>query len=507
MTNDGTQHRSAWLDVSLPRFEPLERDLEVDVAIVGGGITGLTAAYLLAEQGVRVALLERDRLGAGDTQRTTAHLTYVTDMRLNELVSQFGKDAACSFWDAGAAAIDEVDRIVRALKADCDYRWVPGFLYQSPRAEDPARERELLQQDAALARELGFEANFVETTPFTGLPGVQFAQQARFHPLKYLAALARRIQERGGAIFEKTSFEETQEEPLAVRANGRLVRCKYVIIATHNPLMGRKGLITASLLQTKLSLYTTYVLGLRLPASTFPDALFWDTGNPYDYLRVDSLQGSQYAIFGGDDVKTGQEDDAEQVFARLTERARRLLPRGELENRWLGQVIETDDGLPFIGEHAEREFIATGFAGNGMTLGTVAGMMARDQYIERKNPWTDLFRVTRKPFHGGVSRYLRENADYPYYLLRDRLAPADAGSVEDVPNGEGRIVKVDGEKVAAYRNERGALILMSPVCTHLRCIVHWNNADRTWDCPCHGSRFRPTGEVLAGPAEAPLQKR
>jgi glycine/D-amino acid oxidase-like deaminating enzyme/nitrite reductase/ring-hydroxylating ferredoxin subunit len=507
MTNDGTQHRSAWADVSLPRFEPLERDLEVDVAIVGGGITGITAAHLLAEEGVRVALLERDRLGAGDTQRTTAHLTYVTDSRLHELVSKFGKDAARSFWDAGAAAIDEVDRIVRALKADCDYRWVPGFLYRSPRAEDAARERERLQEDATLARELGFEASFVESVPFTGLPGVQFTQQARFHPLKYLAALVGRIRDRGGAIFEKTSFEETEEEPLAVRANGRRVRCKYVIIATHNPLMGRKGLLTASLLQTKLSLYTTYVLGLKLPASTFPEALFWDTGNPYDYLRVDSRAGAQYAIFGGDDVKTGQEDDAEQVFTRLSARARQLLPQGEIENRWLGQVIETDDGLPFIGEHAECEFIATGFAGNGLTLGTLAAMMARDRYIERKNPWTDLFRVTRKPFHGGVWRYLRENADYPYYLLRDRLAPADTKSVDAIPNGEGRIVRLDGEKVAAYRNGRGALTLLSPVCTHLKCIVRWNSADQTWDCPCHGSRFRPTGEVLAGPAEAPLAKR
>jgi glycine/D-amino acid oxidase-like deaminating enzyme/nitrite reductase/ring-hydroxylating ferredoxin subunit len=507
MTTDGTQHRSAWLDAPLPRFEPLQRDLEVDVAIIGGGITGLTAAYLLTEEGVRVALLERDRLGAGDTQRTTAHLTCVTDMRLNELVSKFGKDAARSFWDAGAAAIDEIDRIVRSLRADCDYAWVPGYLYQSSRAEDPARERERLQEDATLARELGFEAKFVEMVPFTGVPGVRFAQQARLHPLKYLAALAEHIQQKGGAIFEKTSFEETQAEPLAVRANGRQVRCKYVVIATHNPLMGRKGLLTASLLQTKLSLYTTYVLGLRLPPSTFSDALFWDTGNPYDYLRVDSGDGGQYAIFGGDDVKTGQEDDAEKVFARLEKRALQLLPEGRIENRWLGQVIETDDGLPFIGEHAECEFIATGFAGNGLTLGTIAGMMARDRYLERKNPWTDLFRVTRKPFHGGVWRYLRENADYPYYLLRDRMAPAETDSVEHVPNGEGRIVRVDGERVAAYRNEHGALTLLSPVCTHLKCIVRWNNADRSWDCPCHGSRFRPTGEVLAGPAEEPLSKR
>ena len=178
------------------------------------GHADITAAYLLAEEGVRVALLERDRLGAGDTQRTTADLTYVTDARLHELVSKFGKDAARSFGDAGAAAIDEVDRIVRSLSADCGFGWVPGYLYQSSRAEDPARERELLQEDAALARELGFEAKFIEMVPFTGAPGVRFAQQARFHPLKYLAAMAEHIQQKGGAIFEKTSFEETQDNRL-----------------------------------------------------------------------------------------------------------------------------------------------------------------------------------------------------------------------------------------------------------------------------------------------------
>jgi nitrite reductase/ring-hydroxylating ferredoxin subunit len=172
----------------------------------------------------------------------------------------------------------------------------------------------------------------------------------------------------------------------------------------------------------------------------------------------------------------------------------------------MGQVVETDDGMPFIGENAPRQFIATGFCGNGFTLGTLSAMMMRDRFLDRPNTWTTLLAVGRSPFHGGVWRYLRENLDYPYYLLRDRMAPADSGSIDDLAAGEGRIMKVDGNRVAAYRDTAGKVSMLSPVCTHLKCIVHWNRADRTWDCPCHGSRFHPTGEVLSGPAEDPLER-
>jgi nitrite reductase/ring-hydroxylating ferredoxin subunit len=167
--------------------------------------------------------------------------------------------------------------------------------------------------------------------------------------------------------------------------------------------------------------------------------------------------------------------------------------------------VETDDGLPFIGELAHREFIATGFCGNGFTLGTLSAMMARDRYLDRQNPWFDLFRVDRRPFHGGLWRYVQENLDYPYYLLRDRFARADTDTLDDVPNGAGKIVRLHGQKVAVYRDDAGHLTVCSPVCTHLKCLVRWNAADRTWDCPCHGSRFHATGAVLSGPAEAPLE--
>jgi nitrite reductase/ring-hydroxylating ferredoxin subunit len=211
-------------------------------------------------------------------------------------------------------------------------------------------------------------------------------------------------------------------------------------------------------------------------------------------------------IFGGEDVKTGQEHDTEQVFQKLERRLLALLPAASIQHRWMGQIVETHDGLPYVGENTDQQFIATGFCGNGFTLGTLSAMMARDRYLSRPNPWFDLLRVDRKPFHGGVWQYVKENFDYPYYLLRDRVAGTEKGTLEDVRNGAGRILKWQGRKVAAYRNEHGELTLLSPVCTHLKCLVRWNSADSTWDCPCHGSRFRPTGEVLGGPAEQPLER-
>jgi nitrite reductase/ring-hydroxylating ferredoxin subunit len=279
-----------------------------------------------------------------------------------------------------------------------------------------------------------------------------------------------------------------------------------VVIATHCPIMGKTNLVSATLFQTKLALYTSYVLGARLPRETAPEALFWDTSDPYYYLRIERRPDCDYAIFGGEDCKTGQEADTEQVFHKLERTLHQVLPAAQVQDRWLGQVVETNDGLPFIGESSSQQFIATGFCGNGFTLGTLAAMMARDRVLKRENPWFDLFDVGRRKLLGGTWRYITENVDYPYYLLRDRLARADVESTDDIKFGQGRITKLNGKKVAAYRDPEGKLTLLSAVCTHLGCIVRWNDADCTWDCPCHGSRFKPTGEVFSGPAEDPLGK-
>jgi glycine/D-amino acid oxidase-like deaminating enzyme/nitrite reductase/ring-hydroxylating ferredoxin subunit len=486
----------------LPQFPSISEDVRVDVAIVGGGLTGITAAYLLKREGIKVALLERGRCARADTGHTTAHLTYVTDERLHELVDSFGKDCAQSFWEAGAAAIDQIFDNVRNEQIRCEFDWVPGYLHVALR-EPAGNEHELLHRDAELANELGFHAQFIDAVPYANRAGVRFPKQAKFHPRKYLSALLGRIHGDGSFVFENSEVTEFEDEPLRLKVGSHVVHCQLAFIATHTPLMGNTGMVNATLFQSKLAPYTSYVLGARLPHGSVPEALFWDTGDPYYYLRVDRHQDHDYAIFGGEDCKTGQEKDPAEHFRHLEEVLKSVLPMAEVRDRWCGQVIETNDGLPYIGSTADNQFVATGFCGNGFTLGTVAAMMARDFYLRRRNPWFGLFNVNRKKVIGGGWRYVRENLDYPYYMVRDRFAKAEADSLENVRAGEGKIVNLDGKKVAAYRDPRGDLTLLSPVCTHMKCIVGWNDADHTWDCPCHGSRFKPTGEVIGGPAETP----
>jgi len=493
-----------WTDsASMPRFPRLERNQTVDVAIVGGGITGLTAAYLLNRAGLSVALLERARCAEVDTGHTSAHLTMVTDARLTELAKHFGRDHAQAVWDAGLAAIAQIDGIVREEKIDCAFEWVPGYLHR-PLDGRAGATRSEFEDDARLATELGFDATVVDDVPLVGGPGIAFDNQARFHPRQYLAGVARALSARGGHIYEHSAADEFSDKPLTIKSNGHTLDCGYVVIATHTPLVGNTNIASATLFQTKLALYSTYVVGGRIGKGVVPDALLWDTADPYHYLRIEPHRDFDFVIFGGEDHKTGQASDTNACYERLAATLRSIVPAIDVTHRWSGQVIETPDGLPYIGETADRQFAATGFSGNGLTFGTLSGMMAADRVLGRTNPWSDLFDTGRAKIRGGVWDYVRENKDYPYYLIRDRFAGTEGRSLRSVKRGTGKVLNIDGKYAAVYRDETGATTIRSAVCTHMACVVDWNEAERTWDCPCHGSRFRPDGRVIAGPAESPL---
>jgi len=493
-----------WSDsASIPTFARLDRDVDVDALVVGAGITGLTAAYLLLEAGKSVAVLERARCGQIDTGHTSAHLTMVTDLRLSELADTFGRDHAQAVWDAGLAAIARIETIVGELDIDCGFERIDGYLH-APAGDRAADDRASFEKDAALANELGFDAEFVAAVPFMETPGVHFENQARFHPRKYLAGLATAIRDRGGLIFEHSDTEEFSDDPLRVKAAGHWVRAKDLVIATHNPLVGTNSLTAATIFQTKLALYTSYVVAGRVTKGLVPDALYWDTADPYKYVRLEPHRDYDFVILGGEDHKTGQVTDTEDCFARLERDLVARLPDVTVTHRWSGQVIETPDGLPYIGRMTDHQYAATGFSGNGMTFGTLSAMMIADAIQERRNPWADLFDPGRAAVRHGLWDYVKENTDYPYYLIRDRFAGAEGKSLRSVKRGEGKVLERDGAKIAAYRDPRGRLTVRSAVCTHMGCTVGWNAAESTWDCPCHGSRFTPKGAVISGPAESPL---
>ncbi len=495
---------SIWQQVHMPRFPKLKGTGHYDVVIVGGGTTGLVSAFLLNQAGKRVCLLERDRLASGDTGHTTAHLTEVTDMRLAGLVNRYGQQQAALAWQGGVAAINMIADIVETQQIDCQFHRVPGFLH-APLAGRKDNVQEL-RDEADCALELGFDARFLSAVPFVGKPGVRYSNQAKFHPLQFLRGVAERVSAAGCDIFEHSECTAVESNPLAVVVGGARLTADYVIIATHVPLMGKTGLIAAAALQTKLAAYSSYVVGAKVPRGIVPDASFWDTSESYFYLRCDAGGRSDYVILGGADHKTGQNKETSTAYETVEKMLAKIVPRAKIAHRWSGQVIETSDGLPLIGETADRQFVATGFAGNGMTYGVLAGMMATDRVMQRENPWQDLFDPSRKKIRGAAMRYLKENADFPYYLVHDRLSlPDEAPSTRAVHRGEGRIVKSGGTRVACYRDEQGELTTVSAVCTHMGCLVHWNGAEKTWDCPCHGSRFQPDGSVIAGPAETPLE--
>jgi glycine/D-amino acid oxidase-like deaminating enzyme/nitrite reductase/ring-hydroxylating ferredoxin subunit len=496
-----------WDEVSLPSFPELTRPVDVDVVVVGAGLTGITTAYLLKKAGCRVALLDRRSVGGTDTGCTTAHLTVVVDQDLKTLASTFGEDHARAVWDAGYAAINQIESNIHDLGIDCEFDWVPGFRHVpfDCHGDAAAADKKTLDEEAALARTLGFDVTTVDRTPLVDRPGWRIENQAVFHPRKYLRRLLETISGDGSVVCENS---EVTVDPASgdCRANGHTIRAKFVIAATHNPIAGRSSQASAGLLQTHLALYSSYVVSGSLKDDEALRGCYWDTASPYRYVRIDRGEASPRVIAGGNDHKTGQVSDTREPYASVEAWLRQLLPEVAVQHRWSGQVIETNDGLPLIGDVGSNQFVATGYAGNGMTFGTLSAMMARDAIIGRNNPWTALFGPDRSALRHKPWDYIRENADYPYYLVRDRFAGAQSRTFRSVRRGMGKLVETDGQTVAAYRNEQGELTTLSPVCTHLGCRVGWNTAEQTWDCPCHGSRFSSTGAVLAGPAETPLEK-
>ncbi len=490
--------------VDLPQFAALDRDLAVDVCIVGAGIAGLSTAYELIQAGKSVAVVERRELTAGDTRMTTAHLSNALDDRFTEIERIHGSDAARLAAESHGSAIDRIEEIVDQEGIDCDFQRVAGYLMLADK--HPVK---LLDDELAAARRAGLsQVEKLDRAPFTFWdtgPCLCFPRQAQFHPLKYLAALARVIAQKGGQIFTDSHAKKIAGgEPAKLEANGFTVTANAMVVATNTPI---NDLVA---IHTKQAPYTTYAIAAPVPRGSVPRMLLWDTLDAYHYVRLQEMKGNashELLIVGGADHKTGQADDYEQRHARLETWARRAFPMmGQVQHTWSGQVMETVDGLAFIGKNPmdeENVFIATGDSGMGITHGAIAGMLIRDLILGHHNPWAELYDPSRKPLKA-LGEYVKEQlnvaAQYGQWVTG-----GDVADDEEIPAGEGAIVRSKLSKLAVYRDEDGEAHRCTAVCPHLGCIVQWNTNEKTWDCPCHGSRFDARGRLLHGPANSDLE--
>ncbi|HYO98233.1 MAG TPA: FAD-dependent oxidoreductase [Polyangiaceae bacterium] len=478
-----------------PRLE--QDELHVDVAVVGAGITGVTAALLLKLAGKRVALVEAREVGSGVTSGTTAHLTEAVDTRYHVLESKFGKEGARLIAGSSRAAIEQVAELASRFSSDADFERLPGYLYT-----EHDEDVEQIQLELEAARRAGLQVELAHVPlPLPVKAGLRFDNQAQFHPTAYLSGLVSRIPGDGSHVFEQMRVLSVDEgEPCRLHfGHGPTITAERVILATHAP-------INRLMLQTKVAHYRSYVVSG--PVEQAPYGLFWDTDDPYHYIRAQQVGYQKHLIVGGADHKTGQESDTEAPFASLSTYAERLGLR-HVEHRWSAQVIEPVDGLPFIGRNAlsSHVYIATGYSGNGTSFGTLAAMILRDACLDKPNPYADLYQATRMKPLASLATFLEENVDFPLHLLSDRLRPPNARSLDDIAPGEGKIVRVKGQRLAVYRDDQGSLHAVSPVCTHLGCHVAFNQVEKSWDCPCHGSRFNVDGGVIEGPALHALQKK
>lgn len=480
-------------------FPQLASDIVVDVAVVGGGITGLTTALLLKRAGLSVAVLEGLHVGGGVTGYTTAHISEVPDIGYQHLISNFGERGALVAVQSRRAAIEQIAKLVLEEQIECSFERVPGYLYT-----ESSKDVSYLESEVEAARKLGIDAIFTTYVPlpFPIKAGILFPHQAQFHSLQYLQALAKAVSGGRGHIFERTRvLDVSGESPYKVSTQRGSVTAKNVILATHTPINDLSHLQDVYLVTAKLIPYRSYVLGVRLLSSPAPEGLFWDTEDPYHYTRkyVDPMAG-EFLIVGGADHKTGEDVDTEARYQQLEQYVRSRFAVESIPYRWSAQWYQPVDGLPFIGKSPAHDhlYVATGYSGNGISFGTIAGMLLADTILGRPNPWSELYNANRvKPLAAG-QQFLAQNLDIAKHFIADRFK-RNAQTIDEVPKGEGRIVEIDGEQVAIYREQGGAIHALSPVCSHLGCIVNWNKAEKSWDCPCHGGRFSCTGEILNGP--------
>jgi glycine/D-amino acid oxidase-like deaminating enzyme/nitrite reductase/ring-hydroxylating ferredoxin subunit len=478
--------------------------VEADVCIVGAGIAGMTTASLLSRERERVVVLDDGPIAGGETCRTTAHLVSAPDWWFDEIVTKHGKPAARVAAESHRAAIDLIENTVSREGISCSFERLDGYLFTAP-----GDSTETLEKELEAAREAGVaDVELVRGVPIDSFEtgaALRFGRQGQFHVLDYVKGLARAIEANGGRIHRDTHASQIEGESdtsaVVNTTGGATVRARAVVVATNSPVNDRV------VIHTKQAPYRTYVVGARVRSGSVPRLLLWDTADPYHYVRLQRVDDAHdLLIVGGEDHKTGQATDIGNRYHRLEKWMRERFPSaGKVDYEWSGQVLEPVDGLAYIGPNPMDKasiFVATGFSGTGMTYGTISGMLLTDLIQGRKNPWAETYDPSRVTL-GAAKEFAEENLNVAAQY-GDLVTGGEVESEGNIKRGTGAIVRRGLTKVAVYRDEEGVLHERSAICPHLGCVVDWNPGEKTWDCPCHGSRYHKDGHVVNGPANSGL---
>ncbi|MBO9153070.1 FAD-dependent oxidoreductase [Chitinophaga sp. GCM10012297] len=479
---------------------PITDTKDFDVIVAGGGITGISTALLMAERGKRCLVLEARELCFGTTGGTTAHINTLLDTPYATIAKNFGKDNAKATAQAAQDALQLIRSNVSRLNIDCGFSEADAYLFAQNGDQDKT-----LQQLLDATVDAGVEAfaanNIPLPIPFT--TAMRVKGQAKFHPVKYVFALARAFESLGGAILQQTrvtGVENNADGVTVETSQGRFV-AKDLIYATHIP----PGV---NLLHLRCVPYRSYAMAVTLSDEAYPEDLSYDMEDPYHYYRTQMVNGQPYLIAGGKDHKTGETANAAAHFTQLESHIRKYFNVKEISYKWSSQYFEPADGLPYIGHlpgQQEHIYVATGFGGNGMTYSNVAAILLRDLVAKGAAQYETLFDPNRIKPVAGFKSFISHNADVVKQFVSKLLPHEDLKQLADMAPGEGKVVSYEDEKIAIHKDGKGGIHAVSPVCTHLQCEVKWNNAELSWDCPCHGARYDPDGNVLTGPASMSLE--
>ena len=498
---------SLWQAVNKEKitYPKLEETIETDVVIVGGGITGITAAIQLIKAGYRVVILEANHIGGGTTGNSTGNLYIAVQQYYQSILSKFGEEAVRTIAHSRKTAIDFIEQTIKERNINCDFLRRPWYFYTNKEDHTTTIDKEF---EALTNAGIAIEYINDMPLPLPFIKAVKMDHQAKFNPLKYVTALAESMQKSNCKIYENSTVISFKEEDCICNtstSHGKIISEK-VILATHIP-------IGFNMIQTLAIPYRSYVVSARLNQPC-PNGNFWDTEEPHHATSTHNSSPNgeiDLLMVAGNHHKTGQtkENDHLNYYKKLEEYLRSHYNVASIEYYWSAQHYQPADGVPYIGKatrDSENIFMATGYSADGLTYGTVAGILLADLITGKDNVWTKIYDSTRFTPIASSAKFINENANVFAQYLKDYVGKPDAEEFSEIKNGEGKTLEKDGEKIAAYRDEQGELHLISAVCTHLKCIVNWNNAEKSWDCPCHGSRFTYEGKVIEGPAIFNLEK-